>query len=133
MGRPHPGKALGNFRDSLISKGQTDFLLLAATTALVIFGVVMVFSSSYYIALNREGNPFYYLGRQIFFATTGFIGMYIMSRFDYHKLIKLTVPVMLFALMLLVLVIAGFGRTVNNATRWIAVGPLGIMPESSRK
>ena len=128
MGRPHPGKALGNFRDSLISKGQTDFLLLAAATALVIFGVVMVFSSSYYIALNREGNPFYYLGRQIFFAGTGFIGMYIMSKFDYHKLIKLTVPIMIFALLLLVLVIAGFGRTVNNATRWIAVGPLTIMP-----
>lgn len=122
------GSKIKAFRDSLISTGQTDFILLAAATALVIFGVVMVFSSSYYIALNREGNPFYYLERQIVFATTGFIGMYIMSKFDYHKLIRFTVPIMALALVLLILVIAGFGRTVNNATRWIAVGPLTIMP-----
>ena len=122
------GSKFKAFRESLISTGQTDFILLASATALVIFGVVMVFSSSYYIALNREGNPFYYLERQIFFASTGFLGMYIMSKFDYHKLIKFTVPVMIFALALLILVIAGFGRTVNNATRWIAVGPLTIMP-----
>ena len=128
MKRPEPGKAIKRFRDSLVSTGQTDFLLLAAATALVIYGVVMVFSSSYYIALNREGNPFYYLFRQIFFAGTGFVGMYIMSKFDYHKLVRLTIPVMAFALVLLILVIAGFGRTVNNATRWIAVGPLTIMP-----
>ena len=122
-----PGK-LKAFRDSLISTGQVDFLLLASASALVIFGVVMVFSSSYYIALNREGDPFYYLEREIIFASTGFIGMYIMSKFDYHKLIRMTVPIMVLALVLLILVIAGLGRTVNNATRWIAVGPITIMP-----
>ena len=119
---------LGRLKDNFISTGQTDFILLASATALVIFGVVMVFSSSYYIALNREGTPFYYLGRQIFFATTGFIMMYLMSKFDYHKLIRFTLPVMIFALLLLILVIAGLGRTVNNATRWIALGPITIMP-----
>ena len=128
MKKPKIGEKVKAFRDSLISTGNTDFILLTTATALVIFGVVMVFSSSYYIALNREGDPFYYLGRQIFFAATGFIGMYIMSKFDYHQLIKATVPIMIFALVLLILVIAGFGRTVNNATRWIAVGPITIMP-----
>ena len=122
------GEKFKAFRNSLISTGQTDFILLASATALVIFGVVMVFSSSYYIALNREGDPFFYLERQIFFASTGFFGMYIMSKFDYHKLIKGTVFIMILALVLLILVIAGFGRTVNNATRWIAVGPITIMP-----
>lgn len=119
---------LSRLKANFISSGQSDFILLAAATALVIYGVVMVFSSSYYIALNREGTPFYYLGRQIFFASTGFIMMYIMSKFDYHKLIKFTPLVMILALVLLVLVIAGLGRTVNNATRWIAIGPLTIMP-----
>ncbi len=118
----------GRMKENFISGGQTDFTLLAAATALVIFGVVMVFSSSYYIALNREGTPFYYLGRQIFFASTGFVMMYVMSKFDYHKLIKATLPVMILALILLILVIAGLGRTVNNATRWIALGPITIMP-----
>lgn len=128
MKKPGIGEKVKSFRNSLISSGQTDFILLASATALVIFGVVMVFSSSYYIALNREGDPFFYLERQIFFASTGFLGMYIMSKFDYHKLIKFTVPIMVLALILLILVIAGFGRTVNNATRWIAVGPVTIMP-----
>ena len=122
------GPRLSGLKDALISTGQTDFILLASATALVIFGVVMIFSSSYYIALNREGTPFYYLGRQIFFASTGFVMMYVMSKFDYHKLIKFTLPVMILALVLLILVIAGLGRTVNNATRWIALGPITIMP-----
>lgn len=126
--KPKKGPRLGSLKDSFISAGQTDFILLASATALVIFGVVMIFSSSYYIALNREGTPFYYLGRQIFFAATGFIMMYVMSKFDYHKLIRFTPFIMILALVLLILVIAGLGRTVNNATRWIALGPVTIMP-----
>ncbi len=121
-------KGLAGLKESFISTGQTDFILLASATALVIFGVVMIFSSSYYISVNEGGTPFFYLQRQIFFAAAGFVIMYIMSRLDYHKLIGFTPLVMAFALLLLILVIAGFGRTVNNATRWIAVGPITIMP-----
>ena len=47
-GKEDTGKksGLSRLKVNFISGGQTDFTLLAAATALVIFGVVMIFSSS---------------------------------------------------------------------------------------
>ena len=38
-----------------------DFWLVALVFALVVFGVVMVFSASYYYSISKEGTPYYYL------------------------------------------------------------------------
>ena len=35
-----------------------DFILLIITLVLVIFGVIMVFSSSYYYALSQDGSAY---------------------------------------------------------------------------
>ena len=105
-----------------------DFTIILLVTALVIFGVVMVFSASYYNSLNDTGSPFGYLKKQLFFALTGFVIMAFMSVIDYHILRKLSMILVVISLILLVLLFTPLGTTVNGATRWISFGPLNIMP-----
>ena len=106
-----------------------DFGLMALTCILVIFGVVMVFSASYYSALSGTGSPFYYLKRQALFAVLGFILMVGLTYIDYHVFRKIMPLILLgsFALLGAVLV-PGIGTTIGGATRWIYVGPISIMP-----
>ena len=65
-----------------------DFLLTALVMVLVVFGVIMVFSASYYYAISEEGTPYYYLIRDIPYAVIGTAAMLFMANFNYHHLQK---------------------------------------------
>lgn len=105
-----------------------DFALTALVMILVIFGVIMVFSASYYYAISEEGTPYYYLIRDIIWAVVGTAAMMFMAVFNYHKLLKAAIPVMGIIFILLLLIFTPLGVTLNNATRWIGVGGATIMP-----
>ena len=105
-----------------------DFALTALVMILMIFGVIMVFSASYYYAISEEGTPYYYLIRDIIWAVVGTAAMMFMAVFDYHRMLKAAIPVMGIAFVLLLLVFTPLGVTLNNATRWIGVGGATIMP-----
>lgn len=110
--------------------GHIDFPLLILVTILAIFGVVMVFSASYYYSINSTGTPYSYLWKQGAFAVSGFVIMLVLSVFDYHVMRHVAVLIAAVELVLLVLVFTPLGVTVNEATRWIRVPGIGltIMP-----
>ncbi|MCR5135270.1 MAG: putative lipid II flippase FtsW [Clostridiales bacterium] len=106
---------------------SADFSLVALTCALVIFGVIMVFSASYYWSIDKVGNPYNFLIKDLFWAGTGFFIMIVTTVLDYHVYKKWAPWVMAGSVMLLVAVLF-IGTTINNAQRWIMVGPITIMP-----
>ena len=108
-------------------KGSSDFVVTALVTILVIFGVVMVFSASYYKSINTFGTPYVYLRKQMIFAILGFVIMYVVSRIDYHFWGAIAKPLLFVTFLLLVLVLIGFGSSENNATRALYIG-ITIMP-----
>ncbi len=114
------GKTVQNLR-------QSDFVIIAMVTILVIFGVVMVFSASYYKSINSSGSPYDYLIRQGIFAVSGFVLMAICSRIDYHLYRRLSILILLASFVLLVLLFTPLGLEENGATRAIYVG-FTIMP-----
>ena len=106
-----------------------DFMLVIITFGLVIFGVVMVFSSSYYYALSHDGSAYSYLIRDVAWAVMGTIAMFIMAVVDYRKLKRFALPLLVISVLMLALVLVpGVGVTRNNATRWLGVGGFTIMP-----
>ena len=106
-----------------------DLVMVLLVMILCIFGIIMVFSASYYVSINEDGNPYSYLKKQLIWFALGFATMIIFSRIDYHVWGKFWVLFYLAGLALLVMVkIPGLGITVNGATRWIGVGPITIMP-----
>ncbi len=108
-----------------------DFWLLAVVLALVIFGVIMVFSASYYQSINEGSSPYSYLLKDAFFAVTGFALMMGAFLFDYHNWKKITLILFAATVILLGIVlitIPGVTDPVNGAQRWIRLGPVSIMP-----
>lgn len=112
---------------SKINLGQSDFLIIALVTMLVIFGVVMVFSASYYKSINESGSPYDYLIRQGAFALTGFVIMAVCSFLDYHIYRFFSVFIVLISFLLLVLVLTPLGVSAGGATRALDLG-VTIMP-----
>ena len=106
---------------------SADFALVALTCALVIFGVIMVFSASYYWSIDKVGNPYNFLIKDLFWAGTGFIIMIATTILDYHVYKKWAPWLMAGGILLLVAVLF-IGTTINNAQRWIMIGPITIMP-----
>lgn len=111
-----------------------DAGVVLAVGALLLLGVVMVFSASAVRAADQFGNPYYYLVRQSAFAALGLVAMSITARIDYRWWRRLAWPILLVCLALLVVVlIPGVGMVVNGARRWIGLGPLSFQPSEFMK
>lgn len=108
-----------------------DFILAILTLALVIFGVIMVFSASYYQSINESetGSPYGYLIRDIMWAALGFGLMLFTAVFDYRNYKKIALIALIASFVLLVIImIPGVGHGSNGAVRWLKLGPITIMP-----
>ncbi len=116
-------------RDILKNLKTVDFKLLVVTLGLVVFGIIMVFSASYYQSINEFGNPYHYLIRSFIWAVGGFGIMTLTALVDYHVYKKLAPYILAVSFILLVLLmIPGVGTEINYAVRWLKIGPITIMP-----
>lgn len=114
--------------------GGIDRQLAVAVTALIVFGVVMVFNTSIVDAARTFGDQFYFGKRQLLWAGIGFSGMLVLSRIPYQLLAKLALPFFLLTTVLLILaLIPGFGASALGATRRINIGPFGFQPAELAK
>ena len=109
-------------------KRKEDYILILAVIGLVLFGVIMVFSASYYTALNTQGDAYYYLKRELAWAAVGGFLMFVTSRLPYKIYSPWAVIIMAIAVVLLILVLTPLGVSINNAQRWLGVGKITIMP-----
>lgn len=113
--------------------GPMDPVMSAVVVALIGFGVVMVYSASTVEATTQRHDPQFFLVRQAAYAVAALGVMFAASRIDYHRIYKLTYPVLGLAGVLLVLCVAGLGHTGGGAVRWLALGPIHIQPAEMAK
>ena len=110
--------------------GQLDFPLLFAIALLCAFGLVMLFSASYYYAQNTAAtryNGFFYLKSQAMYLAVGLVAMYVVSRVDYHFFDKIRVFALVGTLLLMLLVLVpGLGVSRNGAQRWLGIPGTGF-------
>jgi len=96
-----------------------------------VLGLVMMFSASYAHAYYYMDNSFYYIARQAAFAVLGVAAMLIISLIDYHILHKFAWLLYLGTIPLLALVF--FMPAINDAHRWIFLGPVNFQPSEIAK
>jgi cell division protein FtsW len=113
-------------------KGRMDFPLFLITVLLSAFGILMLFSASYYYAQKEFGDGLFYVKKQMIGFVIGFVALGFLANFDYHKLEKFKVPALLGALVLLVLVLI-VGANKNGATRWLDIGGVSVQPAEIAK
>lgn len=110
-----------------------DNVIFYTTMTLVFIGIIMVFSASYIQAGTKHNDSFYFLKRNIVYATIGFISMIVVSKIDYRLWKKHSNIVAIVSVILLVLVITPLGISANGAQRWLGVGSLTIQPAEIAK
>ena len=108
---------------------NVDPILYITVIILVLFGIVMVFSASFYGNIAESESPYYYLIRASSWAAGGVALMILATFIPYTVYEKLALPIIIVSgILLVILYIPGIGTTINNATRWIYIGPISIMP-----
>lgn len=98
------------------------------------FGVLMVYSASYYAAEKQFGDAFYFMKKQLVGFILGVVAMLAAGFFPYRSLKKLKWPALIVSLALLAAVfIPGLGVENYGATRWIGLGSITIQPSEIAK
>jgi cell division protein FtsW len=114
-------------------KLKSDKLLFTATLLLVCTSVVMVYSSSAVLALEKNHDPYLYLIKQAVWALLGLLLVPIVMRVDYRNYRQPAFIWTGLGFVGLALVGVLFGHPINGASRWLGVGPLGIQPSELAK
>ena len=109
-----------------------DTNLIVITMFLIVFGLIMVYSASYYkCGLSQAFNydSMYFLKNQALMSAVGIGVMLLVSNINYHIFKK--EPIIWLALILslgltLILKIPALSITANGATRWVKFGPISF-------
>ena len=109
--------------------GSYDNLLLAASTLLVVLGLIVLYSLG--VRAKQVSNQLD-TTRQIVYALVGLLLMVVASRNDY-KILKSYSGVLYIFMIATLLAVEFFGATRLGATRWIAIGPFQFQPSELSK
>jgi rod shape determining protein RodA len=110
-----------------------DPVLLVATAALAIVGLLMVYSSTR-TALNALGlDPGVYVKKQAAFLALGVVVVLLMTAFDYRFLKVYAGIIYVASLALLVLVRTPIGSTVRGSQRWFSLFGFQFAPSEVTK
>jgi len=111
-----------------------DFWLLVIIFALVLIGIIMVYSSSSIYAFQKFDDGYFFLKRQSIFALIGFIFLIVLLVTDYHTYYKFIYPFLIVSFILMAAVfIPGIGHKVGGARRWILLAGFQMQPSELAK
>jgi cell division protein FtsW len=100
---------------------------------LVSVSVVMVYSASAVLAMERYQQPYLFLIKQGSWAALGIFLLYLTMRIDYQRYKE---PVVLWTALAVVgvaLVAVLFGPSINGTRRWFGIAGIGVQPSELAK
>ena len=114
-------------------KLKSDPVLFIATVGLVCLSIVMVWSASAVVAMERYQQPYLFLTKQLMWATFGLAVLWVAMGIDYRRYREPKFIWTCLGVVALCLVAVLFSPPVNNARRWFSIGGLGIQPSELAK
>ncbi|MBI5327914.1 MAG: putative lipid II flippase FtsW [Deltaproteobacteria bacterium] len=119
----------------MIKTSEIDKPLILAMMALVAIGFVMVYSTSYIMAMKRFGNEYFFIKKHLMFIALGFLLFFIAANVEY-RLYKRWIYLIIF-ISLVSLIILTFVHSISSeaggARRWIKLGHLTFQPSEPAK
>ncbi|MGX7395172.1 FtsW/RodA/SpoVE family cell cycle protein [Carnobacterium mobile] len=111
-----------------------DYYIFIPYLILSVFGTLMVYSSSSYIAISEYNNSEYYFIKQALFVGAGLlISLFIFfiryTKLKHKNLIMYAISFIVGLLIYLLI----FGEEINGAKGWLNIGPVGIQPAEFAK
>ncbi len=111
-----------------------DYSLVAVIILLIVFGLIMLYSTSSYVAQLNHGDDMFYFGKQAMISGASVVIALILSKFDYHLLGKMPTLIYSTAMVLMVMVkITPLGVEVNGAKRWLRIAGVQFQPSEIAK
>lgn len=111
--------------------GDLDLPFLLLTLALLGFGLVMLFSSSYARAYYYEDSSFYFIWRQIKWSVVGVTAMVLASFINYHWLRRFSW--ILYGVSIALCMACYLFEAEGGARRWVRIGPVNFQPSEVAK
>ena len=120
--------------ERLESPVTTYYLLLSATAMLVIIGLAMVLSASSVTSYKDTNSSYTIFLNQLQFAVAGVIAAFAASRLSLKMWKRISVPLLVAALVLQALVfVPGLGVSVNGNRNWIHIAGQQVQPSEFAK
>lgn len=113
-------------------KRSVDICLLICVLSLVVFGLIVIYSTSAYNGDNKFDDKAYYLKKQFLATSIGLAVMYAMSSIHYTFWKKYAMLLYGLANVFSIAVLF-IGVSFNGSKRWIAIGPLSFQPSEFAK
>lgn len=121
-------------RLAIAAPNKVFYGVMLCVTLLIVFGLMMVLSSSSIVAITSGGDPWNMFKRQFMWATFGFFALLTTYRMPYHQWHKFAKPFLFFAFGLMSLpFFPGVGVTTNGARAWAAFGAVRFQPSEVLK
>jgi cell division protein FtsW len=114
-------------------KLKSDRVLFIATILLVGLSIVMVYSASAVVALEKYRQPYLFLIKQSLWAALGIAVLGVVMRLDYRTYKEPAFIWTALGVATICLVAVLFGTPVNGARRWLGVLGLGVQPSELAK
>lgn len=114
--------------------GEVDVPFFLTVLALLVMGIIMMFSASYAWAIAEGHDGTYYAIEQIKTGVIGLILMYVLSVVDYriYRTPLIAIGSYVIPVILLILVLVA-GKSVNGAQRWLEIGSFSFQPSELMK
>lgn len=109
-----------------------DYILFAAILAIVFFGITIIYSATHASPGDNNGNPFFFVERQLTWLIVGLIAMFTMMSVDYRVFTKWSKHIYIINIVLL-LAVMFLGKSSLGAQRWIQLGPFVLQPSEFAK
>lgn len=116
------------------SQQKIDWFLVILVLGLTIFGLIMVANASVVEAYRDFGDKLYYFKLQLQWAGIGLLGFLLASIFNYQRLKRFAVPLLVVSILFLALVLVpGLGTKISGAQRWLGIGNFHFQPAELAK
>lgn len=103
----------------------SPFVYFAVVLSLVLYGLVVMYSASYYEALIHSLNHDYFLKKQFIFVLLAFVVSVIIHYIPFKIIELFTYPLVLLSILLMLITLfTPYGVSVLGARRWLAIGPI---------
>lgn len=112
---------------------KSDKLLFIATLLLVGTSILMVYSASSFLAMTKYHNPYYFLFKQLAWATIGLVALAATMKLDYRVYRQPAVIWFVMIGVFIALVAVLFMPARNGTTRWFAIGSMTVQPSEFAK
>lgn len=100
-----------------------DYLLMITIAALLIVGLMMIYSATFALGYQLYNEPTYYFTRQLLWTGVGLLVMIAFARIEYHTWRRFSIPLMTFTVLILGVVLI-IGEVRFGGQRWLFNGSI---------